>query len=571
DYARFYVMVDRVQDLDPAQAREVLALVLRMGRQNWPNRYRRGQRNQASSTAPLAPTTSETTDTVASFILNRSSREDVVHRDGTDYYGFHENVTSAQALVGAGGGQFVYYNTSSNSEHRMYFVGYGQLEGVEEVSPDAEGRRSWRARVTGYTEFDQPVPKAEGAPPHWNSQHSIAKISGDSFDRIVELGTGRRQDPEPLTVDRVAQVCLEQGLLLPRRTVTALVAALTSGKHVILTGPPGTAKTTLAVLVAQVAAAQNLCAGHLLTTATADWSTYDTIGGLAPTTDNQLAYRPGRFVEAIESDLWLVVDEMNRSNFDRAFGQLFTVLAGADVTLPYNDADTDLPIRITSSTGSPDSRYRDIVVSRDWRMIATINNFDKSLLFEMSFALMRRFAFVEVPAPDPATYRRLVAEHTESPDPAVTAAATTAVEALLPLRSLKELGPAIFIDAAKLALQLVLAGSSPSDTTFTVFYALMLPQFEGLDESRGAQLLRLVTTAVADRGRRNDVVRVLREVLGLELPRATSTADELGTDDEDGIDDLGTSDDLDMSPGAPEPGQEPPGDEEDGPLTLPGT
>ena len=50
---------------------------------------------------------------------------------------------------------------------------------------------------------------------------------------------------------------------------------------------------------------------------------FENIGGLQPTADG-LIDRPGLFVDAIEQGRWLVIDELNRSNFDRAFGQLFT-------------------------------------------------------------------------------------------------------------------------------------------------------------------------------------------------------------------------------------------------------
>jgi hypothetical protein len=83
----------------------------------------------------------------------------------------------------------------------------------------------------------------------------------------------------------------------------------------------------LAYLAAEVAREAMFCTGYLPTTATSEWTTFETIGGLQPTPDG-LIFRPGLFVEAIESGRWLVIDELNRSNFDRAFGQLFTVLSG---------------------------------------------------------------------------------------------------------------------------------------------------------------------------------------------------------------------------------------------------
>jgi MoxR-like ATPase len=38
--------------------------------------------------------------------------------------------------------------------------------------------------------------------------------------------------------------------------------------------------------------------------------------------------------------------------------------------------------------------------SLGWRLIGTMNTLDKNLLFELSYAFMRRFTFVELGAPD---------------------------------------------------------------------------------------------------------------------------------------------------------------------------
>ena len=207
---------------------------------------------------------------------------------------------------------------------------------------------------------------------------------------------------------------LFDGLYLPgqkENIKNQVNSALRTGKHIIFTGPPGTGKTEIASNIAEELEQQYRWqfSGSQITTATSDWSTFDTLGGYMPEEGidggDQLSFNSGILLNRLKDDYTMeqrnepvVIDELNRSNIDEAFGQLFTVLSGESVQLQYTRDGQELEIVTAESLdGLPsDNQY---VVPSSWRILATMNTFDKNSLYEMSYAFMRRFSFVSVNDP----------------------------------------------------------------------------------------------------------------------------------------------------------------------------
>lgn len=178
--------------------------------------------------------------------------------------------------------------------------------------------------------------------------------------------------------------------------------ALKSGKHIILVGPPGTGKSKLA---------REICRSYEvdyeMATAMSDWSTYDTIGGYKPDVDGTLYFDEGVFLRLFKNKKnndptikWLIIDEINRADIDKAFGALFSALTGDKVILSFKSkSGENIVLRPQEEEEKIEQKEHEYIIPKDFRIIGTMNTYDKTSLYEMSYAFMRRFAFIPVGVP----------------------------------------------------------------------------------------------------------------------------------------------------------------------------
>ena len=166
----------------------------------------------------------------------------------------------------------------------------------------------------------------------------------------------------------------------------SLVALLLKKKNIILQGAPGVGKTFVAKRLSYSIMGEKDTERVMLVQFHQSYSYEDFIMGYRPT-EKGFDIHKGAFYDFCkkatddnENDYYCIIDEINRGNLNKIFGELFMLLEadkrGEEVQLLYKDEKFSVPPNLY--------------------LIGTMNTADRSLAM-LDYALRRRFSFFDMP------------------------------------------------------------------------------------------------------------------------------------------------------------------------------
>ena len=279
-------------------------------------------------------------------------------------------------------------------------------------------------------------------------------------------------------------------------------AAVNSGKrHIILYGPPGTGKTTLAEYLArEVSERDDGDGSYLMLTASSAWSQQDLVGGYQPLGGGAIGFIPGALLRNFDKPA--IIDELNRCPIDKVLGPMFSILSGQSSALPcrVDAADSTSPFHVVHPEPRPGMGAHEHAPGPAWRLICTLNTYDKTQLGQISYALSRRFAWIKVGAPaDPDLF---VSE--------ITARLGVAVPAPIPanpigamwraVNAVREIGGAPIVDFIRTIRALepaadlfAMPAGAAAEPFLSAFRMCVLPLMDGLSPREAGDLAAAIS------------------------------------------------------------------------------
>jgi len=226
---------------------------------------------------------------------------------------------------------------------------------------------------------------------HWLCSKQLGNYAEDQekFNRWL-LNNCPQEDPEEVINENEFLKFLKETY---SHEMQISLGELERGKNVILYGPPGSGKTVLSKIVSEKYLGKN---AYSLYTVHSGTDYYDLICRIVPQIngDGNLVYskEPRFLLDALLSGKVLILDEINRTQIDTALGIFFTYLER-----DHRISDAEQIREILKKETDEELEINDLRAKlSDFRIIGTLNVYDKTFLFKLGDALKRRFTFIEI-------------------------------------------------------------------------------------------------------------------------------------------------------------------------------
>jgi MoxR-like ATPase len=248
------------------------------------------------------------------------------------------------------------------------------------------------SRDVEWSNADAPVDRADVSPALYSRLRTLLTVTeiselADELRSFVDSDDVKPPPPPPEVQLQAIDNDTAQTWMLDREWLQEIVDMLSAKKQVIFYGPPGTGKTYLAAKLANQLTANG--GSYQMVQFHPSYSYEDFVEGFRPrVTDGQMTYElsPGpvkNLAEAARQNpndpYFLIIDEINRGNLAKIFGELYYLLEYRDesLILQYGNTTDD-----------------EFSLPKNLFVIGTMNTADRSIAM-VDAAIRRRFYFVE--------------------------------------------------------------------------------------------------------------------------------------------------------------------------------